>query len=150
MSGIRVAKTRTDLEMEISRVIINFEKDYMGRGPLETKAYLVDDMVIVRLKGVLTATEKQLAQCDTGRSQYLLKQVRQELLERGRPMLETLIQEILGVAVQSLHTDISTKTGERLIVFTLRGKPVFNTATPDRPAREPVQVEARTSRAGIS
>jgi len=117
------SKNRTEIEMEISRVIIHFEKEYMGRGPLETKTYIVDDMILVRLKGVLTPSERKLTQTQNDRSQYLLKQVRNELLAGGRPMLETLIRDIVGVDVKSVHTDISTKTGERIIVFTLQQKP---------------------------
>lgn len=132
MSDRRIARTRTDAEMEISQVLIRFEKECMGRGPLETKTYLIDDMVIVRLKGVLTPTEKQLAQADNERGQYLLKQVRNELLNRHRPMLEMLIRDIVGVEVQSVHTDISTKTGERVIAFMLQSRPNFSGGSPDR------------------
>jgi len=33
----------------------------MGRGPLETKAYIIDDMVLVRMKNVLTPAEMKLS-----------------------------------------------------------------------------------------
>ena len=33
----------------------------MGRGPLSVKTYLLDDMALVRLQGVLTAAEQKLA-----------------------------------------------------------------------------------------
>jgi len=96
----------------------------MGRGPLETKTYIIDDMVIVRLKGVLTQAEYQLAKTgDSFKGRELIKQVRIELLERGRPLLEAVVESITGRKVQSLHTDISTSTGERLIVFTLTSPP---------------------------
>lgn len=122
--SIVTPKRRSDVEMEISRVVIHFEKEFMGRGPLETKAYLLDDMILVRLKGVLTPSERKLTQSpNNDRSQYLLKQVRNELLVAGRPMLEALVRDIVGVDVLSVHTDISTKTGERIIVFTLQRKP---------------------------
>ncbi len=117
-------KRKIDLEAEISQAIIRFEKEFMGRGPLETQTYLLDDLVVVRLKGVLTRAEMKLAESqDSQRGRYLLKQVRQELLDRGRPLLEAVIQDILGVPVTSLHTDISTKTGERIIAITLGGRP---------------------------
>lgn len=113
-------KTKSDLEAEISQALIRFEKEYMGRGPLETRTYLCDDLVVVRLKGVLTQAEVKLAaERDNQRGRYLLKQVRQEILEHSRPLLEVAIRDILGISVKSLHTDISTKTGERVVVFTL-------------------------------
>ena len=117
-------KRKFDLESEISQTIIRFEKEFMGRGPLETRTYLLDDLVVVRLKGVLTPAEMKLAEMqDDRRGRYLLKQVRQELLDRGRPLLEVALRDILGVSVKSMHTDISTKTGERIIVFTLNERP---------------------------
>lgn len=119
MRGTIEVKCRHDLEAEISRSMIHFEKEFMGRGPVETRTYLLDDMIVVRLKGTLTPAEQKLAKTNRSRSRYLLKQVRNELLTSCRPMLEVLLQNILNVRVQSVHTDISTKTGERVIVFTL-------------------------------
>ena len=113
-------KTKGQIEADISEAIIKFEKEFMGRGPLETKTYILDDLVMVRLKGVLTKAEHQLAMTgNTGRGRHLIKQVRIELLEKGRPLLEAIVKDITGQKVKSLHTDISTITGERIIIFTL-------------------------------
>jgi uncharacterized protein YbcI len=122
---LKAASTKTlgELEAAVTQAMIRFEKDFMGRGPLETKTVILDDLVLVRLKGVLTQAEIKLAEANSReRGRYLLKQVRQELLDHGRPILEETIRNILGVAIRSLHTDISTKTGERIIVFTLEEK----------------------------
>lgn len=117
-------KTKGQIEAEISEAIIRFEKEYMGRGPMETKSYLVDDMVVVRLKGVLTQAEYQLARMNAAPSgRELIKQVRIALLEKGRRLLEIAIEEITAQKVISLHTDISTLTGERVIIFTLDAPP---------------------------
>jgi uncharacterized protein YbcI len=117
---------KRDKEREISQAIVRFEKEYMGRGPLETKTYIIEDMVLVRLKNVLTPAEVKLAEADSGeRGRLLIKHVRQELIERGRPLLDAIIHDALGIEVVSLHTDISGKTGERIIVFTLARRPVF-------------------------
>ncbi len=122
MSVATVCKRKSELEAQISRSMIHFEKEFMGRGPLETRTYVLDDMVLVRLKGVMTPAEQKLANSKSARSGYLLKQVRNELLTSCRPALERLLEDILDVPVQSIHTDISTKTGERVIVFTLQNK----------------------------
>ena len=117
-------RSRLEVEKEISQAITRFEKDFMGRGPLNAKTYIIDDMVLIRLKNVLTPAELKLAEADTRqRGRYLIKQVRQELIEQGRPILDNLVYEILGIKVLSLHTDISAKTGERVIIFTLKQTP---------------------------
>ena len=116
-------KTKGQIEAEISEAIIKFEQEYMGRGPDETKTYIIDDMIFVRLKGVLTPAEKQLANtADNTQGRSLIKQVRIELLEKAKTLLDTIIHNITGHKVKSLHTDISTITGERIIIFTLDNK----------------------------
>lgn len=113
-------KTKGQIEAEISDAATKFEREYMGRGPESARTYLVDDLVIVRLRGVLTPAESQLARSDPeGRGRELIKQIRTELMEKARPLLETIIRDILGQSTKSLHTDISTTTGERIIVFSL-------------------------------
>lgn len=119
-----MAKNRKDTEREISQAIIRFEKEFMGRGPLETRTYIIEDMVLIRLKNVLTPAEMKLSESeDRERSRYLIKQLRQQLIEQGRPLLDAVIKDILGTNVVSLHTDISSRTGERVIVFTLEKAP---------------------------
>ena len=115
-------KTRTkgQTEAEISEAVIKFEKEYMGRGPLSCRTMIIDDLIVVRLKGVLTKAELQLATSnDFSRGRGLIKTIRAELLEKGRPLLETMINDILNTKIQSLHTDISTVSGERVILFVL-------------------------------
>lgn len=112
-------KKETQIEHQISDAIMNFEKEYMGRGPLETRTFVIENMIIVRLKGVLTKAELQLANAeDNERGRKLIKEVRIELIEKGRPLLEAVVESITGQKVISLHTDISTVTGERMIIFT--------------------------------
>jgi len=122
-------KTRGQLEAEISEAIIRFQKEYMGRGPEETKTTLVDDMVLVRLKGVMTLAEKQLAGAEPdAHGRALIKQTRFELLEKSRAPLEAVIEDITGRETISLHQDMSTLAGEQIILFTLDGCPKIDEA----------------------
>ena len=119
-------KTQGEIEAAICEGISRFEQEYMGRGPKAIRAHLIDDLLVVRLSGVLTAAEQQLVKTlpvDKGRG--LLKQVRTQLMETARPTLETLVQNMTGVKVVSLHHDISTATGEEVVLFTLAEPPVF-------------------------
>jgi uncharacterized protein YbcI len=122
-----MAKSKGQLEADISEALIKFEKEYMGRGPEQTKTYIVGDLIVVRLQRVLTPAEQQLAGAsDEMRGLTLIKQVRTELLEKARPLLEQIILNLTGRTVKSLHTDISTATGERVIIFTLDSLVAFN------------------------
>ena len=119
-------KTSGEIEAAICEGVSRFEQDYMGRGPKDIRAHLIGDLLVVRLQGVLTAAEQHLVKSLPGeKGRDLLKQVRTHLLEMARPTLETLVQEITAVKVLSLHHDISTATGEEVVVFTLAGSPLF-------------------------
>jgi uncharacterized protein YbcI len=117
-------KTQGEIEAAICEGISRFEQDYMGRGPKDIHAHVLDDLLVVRLQGVLTAAEQQLVKslpAEKGRD--LLKQVRAHLIETARPVMEAMVQEITGVKVLSLHHDISTVTGEEVVLFTLAESP---------------------------
>jgi uncharacterized protein YbcI len=123
-------ETRGQMESSVSDIITRFEKEYMGRGPLETRTYIVEDLVITRMKGILTKAEMKLVSSeDKARARDLIKQVRIELLEGARPVLEDLVKSVTRRHVVSLHTDISTSTGEKIIVFVLDKPPDFITDT---------------------
>lgn len=109
-------KSKGQMEAEISSALLAFEKEHMGRGPVDVRSHIVEDMVLIRLKGVLTPAERHLAHDDYGI--HLIKQVRAKLLENSSTMLGDVIAGITGANVLSFHTDISTKEGERVIVIT--------------------------------
>jgi uncharacterized protein YbcI len=119
-------KTQGEIEAAICEGVSRFAQEYMGRGPKNIHAHLVGTLVVVRLEGVLTAAEQQLVKslpADKGRD--LLKQVRTHLVETARPVMEAMVQEVVGTNVLSLHHDISTVTGEEVILFTLSESPLF-------------------------
>ena len=123
-------KSQGEVEAAICDMVNRFEQEYMGRGPKEIHTHIIGDLVVVRLKGVLTEAERHLVkvlQPEKGRD--LLKQVRNHLVETARPMMEAMIQQVTGKSVVSLHQDISTKTGEEVILFTLAEAPVFRDVT---------------------
>jgi len=110
-------KSAGEIEAEISKSMVKFEKEYMGRGPTDVKTHIFEDMIFVRLKGVLTRAEQQLTKGPDGIE--LIKKVRASLLETAQPLLYEVVKEITGLNVITLHTDISTKSGERVIIFTM-------------------------------
>src|SRR3954463_16014799 len=101
-------KTQGEVEAAVCDGVSRFEQEYMGRGPRDIRAHLLGDLLVVRLQGVLTAAEQQLVKSlppEKGRD--LLKQVRPQLVEAARPVLEAMVEEVTGIKVVSLHHDIS-------------------------------------------
>ena len=115
--GHRV-RTRGQVEAEISKAIICFERERMGRGPADIRTRIVQEMVIIRMGNFLTLAERALIQGHDGVD--LLKQVRLKLLENEREVLSRLLLEATGCEVASMYSDLSVRTGERLIVFVLK------------------------------
>lgn len=109
--------TRGEKEAEFTKAIIKMEKDYLGRGPLDARTFFINDMILIRLRGVLTPAEVKLSESREGR--VLVKETRRQLFETSRAMIEAIVTETLGCKLISLHTDISTQTGERIIVLTV-------------------------------
>jgi uncharacterized protein YbcI len=119
-------KSQGEIEAVICEGMSHFEQEYMGRGPKHIHAHLIGDLLLVRLQGVLTAAEQQLVKslpAEKGRD--LLKEVRTHLIETARPLMEALVEEATGAKVLSLHHDISTLTGEEVVLFSLANSPIY-------------------------
>jgi uncharacterized protein YbcI len=111
-------RTQGEIEAAVCEGISCFEQEYMGRGPKDIHTYLIGDLLVIRLQGVLTAAQQHLVQslsAEKGRG--LLKQVRTQLIETARPVMQAMVQEITGVKMLSLHHDISTITGEEIVLL---------------------------------
>ncbi|MCC3358132.1 DUF2294 domain-containing protein [Bacillus sp. REN16] len=110
-------KSKGAIEAEISKELTHWEKSYLGRGSVSVKSDILRDMIIVVLRGILTPAEYSL--CEEKRGILAVKQSRNSLVESGVEELKNIIHTITGNVVTSFYTDISTQTGERVIVFKL-------------------------------
>ena len=120
------ALTQSESEAAICEGIIRFQQEYMGWRSEQIQAHFIKDILVVRIHGALTLAERQLGKSPSpAQGRDLIKQVRKQLLELARPMLESMIHEVAGVKVLSMHHDISTKTGEEVVVFSLAHAPRF-------------------------
>ncbi|QDU98948.1 DUF2294 domain-containing protein [Lignipirellula cremea] len=119
-------KTLGEIEAAVCQGVSQFEQEFMGRGPKDIRAHLIGDLLVIRMQGVLTAAEQHLVKTlpeEKGRD--LLKQVRSQLIEVARPKLDALVEGITGIKPISLHHDISTLTGEEIVIFTLTEAPRY-------------------------
>ena len=109
--------TKGQAEAKISEAVSKFEIEYMGRGPKQIRTLIIQDLIIIRLKGFLSQSEQKLAENSQGVE--LLKWVRTVHFENSRTYLVSLIKEAVDVEIISTHSDVSTKTGEKIIVITV-------------------------------
>jgi len=101
----------------ISKQVTKFYVDTIGQGPEETKIYILEDMVIVRLKGKLLPIEEKLLEGENGIG--LVKDIRKQLHAVLTTNLGLIVSSVTGHKVISSHSDISTKTGEMFEIFIL-------------------------------
>jgi len=109
--------TKGQTEAKLSEAVSAFEMVYMGRGPKQIRTTICQDMIIIRLKGFLSQVEQKLAENNQGVE--LLKRVRSSLFESAREYFEQQIKDVIDIDIISLHSDVSTRTGEKIIVITL-------------------------------
>src|SRR5437868_3051844 len=122
-------KTHGDIEAALCVEIERFEKDYMGHRPTNIRSYLLGDLVVLRLQGMLTAAEQHLLKkLGSEKGRDLLKGTRVQLMETARPILEAMIGDITGVSVTTMHHDVSSVTGEKIMVFSLSRSPLSSEA----------------------
>ena len=95
------------MESAIRNAIIKFAQDFMGRGPDDVRAFIVRDLVVVRLKGVLTPADRQLAQ--TAEGVDMVERLRQNLIAQGRDKLCEQVSEITGAKILGVFTDIDVQ-----------------------------------------
>jgi uncharacterized protein YbcI len=112
-----MGQSKKKLETELSEAFIKFQRELIGRGPQEAKTYIVEDMILLRFKGVLTVEEKHLVNHDIGKG--LVKKMRQVLREMYSEDFKEIVEKHTGCKVLSSHSDTSTKTGERIEVFVM-------------------------------
>jgi uncharacterized protein YbcI len=116
-------RTKEEIEAAISEEINRFEQDFMGRGPKCIKVHLLDDLLVIRLRGVLAPAEENLVKSLPESGRDLLKRVRSNLIETTRPVMEPMVENLTGVKVVTMHHSICTATGEEVILFTLARSP---------------------------
>ncbi|MEK6263720.1 MAG: DUF2294 domain-containing protein [Clostridium sp.] len=107
--------TKGQIEAKLSEAISKFEIEHMGRGPEKIRTIIFEDLIIVRLKGFLSKSEQSLSQNKEGID--LIKKVRTALFENARESLEKTIKSLIGVNIISTYSDVSTKTGEKIIAI---------------------------------
>lgn len=119
-------RSRGEIEAAVCGAVARFQQDYLGRGPRDIQTHLVDDTLVVHLRGVLSVAEQRLLEAGApgdGRGAELVKQLRSHLVLSGRPMLEGLVADATGSRPVTVHHDISIVTGEEVIVVTLAAAP---------------------------
>lgn len=110
-----VKMTKGQIEAQLSEAISKFEIEHMGRGPEKIRTIIAQDLIIVRINGFLSISEKRLSQTKEGVD--LVKKVRTALFENSRDSLEETIKAVINVNVISTFSDVSTKTGEKVIAI---------------------------------
>lgn len=122
-------KTQGELEAAVCQGMCQFQQEFLGRGPSDVQAHLIGELLVVRLRGVLSVAERHLVEtCPVEQGRDQIKQMRTLLIETARLQVDSMIQLITGVKVISMHHDTSTVTDEEVVIFTLSEPPTCRKA----------------------
>lgn len=106
-----------ELEDKISKVVSKFENEIMGKNPEKIKTIINEDTIIVRQKGFLSASEIKLAESTNGNE--LIKNFRTMIFEHETVNFRKMIETVVPASIINLHSDIDTRTGEKIILISL-------------------------------
>ncbi|MFW5976799.1 MAG: DUF2294 domain-containing protein [Halanaerobiales bacterium] len=109
--------TLGEISDEISQAVTKFEKNIMGRGPEKINTIIFEDLIIIRLEGFFSVAEQRLAR--NGEVEQV-KKLRTLLFENEVDNLIALIEDITEIGIKSIHSDVSTRTGEKVIIVSLK------------------------------
>lgn len=109
--------TRGQLEDIIAKEVTQFYAETVGVGPRQSKAYITHDMVLVRLKGNTHPYEHILLKKSKGVE--MVKHLRTTIIESVVDDLTAIVEKHTNTKVITVHSDSSTRTGERFVIFIL-------------------------------
>lgn len=111
------SKCIQEIESAISEAMDKFLKKQIGEQAEAVSTQVVDNAIIVRFKGILPPAEKHMARSQEGLK--LIKELKQKLIERAKPLLETMIESLVEIEVIDIHSSFDPGSGERIEIFTL-------------------------------
>jgi uncharacterized protein YbcI len=121
-------KTQGEIQSEISDLFTKFMQDNMGRGPTSIKTSITDDVVVVRLKGVLTETEKHLAISEVGKN--LLVSVRRHLMTTtGKNHVNQIFLSKFKTSITNFYYDCDPTNNEEIVVCVMLSPMFFRIKT---------------------
>lgn len=109
--------TKGQIEAKVSEAVAKFEVEFVGRGPKMIKTTILEEIIVIRQMGFLSAAEQKLAEDPKGVE--IVKQARVMLFEKCLENFKKMIRDIIAVEIVSVHSDVSTRTGEKVIILSL-------------------------------
>lgn len=111
------SKSKQEVESAISEAMTKFLKEQMGEQSEAVTVRVAGDAIIVRFKGILPPAERRLVKNQEGMK--LIKELKEKLIERAKPLLEVMIKNLIDAEVVDIHSSFDPLAGERIEIFTL-------------------------------
>jgi uncharacterized protein YbcI len=102
MEGSPATATETNLSRDVARAMVALFKEYVGRGPTQARAYVLDDVIVVMLQDTMIKAEKTLA--DEG-EEDLVRGVRRVFQGKFGDEANEIIERLSGRKVLAFLSD---------------------------------------------
>jgi len=109
--------TKGQIEDTLTKKATKFYLDTLGVGPTNAKTYIIEDMIVIRMKGNLLPIEKKLLENVKGVE--LVKNLRRSLHESSINEIIEIVKVVTNQNIISAHRDVSTRSGEIIYIFIL-------------------------------
>jgi uncharacterized protein YbcI len=110
-------RTKKSLEAEIADAVAQAHRQQQGRGPQDVHVDIINDVILIRQRGVLNPMETRLAATREG--QRLIRSAHKELTEIARADRDAIIADIVGCKIVRSYGDIDISAAEEICVFVL-------------------------------
>lgn len=107
--------TKGALEAEIANAAVKFQREQMGRGAGQVRAFILGDMAIIRSSEIFTPIEKRLAATQDGLK--LIQSSRRELSSINHTEIEGIIADIVQIKVIFSYYDVDVERAEQIEIF---------------------------------
>ena len=110
-------KSRQEIESAVAEAMTKFLRKQMGERAAGVITEVASDAIIVRVKGIMPPAERYLIKNQEGMK--LLKELKEKLIERAKPLLEAMIKNLIDAEVVDIYSSFNPASNEHIEIFTL-------------------------------
>jgi uncharacterized protein YbcI len=112
-------RTKQEIEKAIKETITQFLEAQLGDRLEAVVTQIIEyDAIVVKLKDILPPSEKMLIRQDEGTR--LIKELKEKLIEKVKPNLKAVVENLIGVEITDIHSIYNETTGEVIVFLTLK------------------------------
>ncbi len=113
-----VVTNKAEIEYAVMLAVLDFQTEFMKSPYSHVQAYVYDELVYVTsARSAPVPAEKELARSPEGHD--LLRRFHRAMYDSCQIVLQTRLEQTIGVKIQNIVTDLDPETGRSTLVIKL-------------------------------